>query len=63
MTDTQAKTVELTEAGRRMIAKAVKTVEHFDRDFFGSLGVGIGDFNRQLLALLDGGMKSSGEEA
>lgn len=50
--DTRAKTVALTEEGKKMIKQAVKTVEKFDADFFSPLGDKINDFNKKLLALL-----------
>ena len=37
-TDTRAKEVSLTDKGRKLIKKAVVTVEQIDRDFFALLG-------------------------
>ncbi|MFN8342976.1 MAG: MarR family transcriptional regulator [Cyclobacteriaceae bacterium] len=51
-TDTRAKTVGLTDQGRKLVKQAVKTVESFDRDFFAKLGDKAGTFNKQLLTLL-----------
>jgi DNA-binding MarR family transcriptional regulator len=53
LTDTRAKTVELTENGTNTIKEAVKTVEAFDKDFFSVLGSKTGSFNEQLLNLLE----------
>ncbi len=51
-TDTRAKTVVLTEAGKKLIKKAVVTVETFDKAFFSVLKNKTGDFNQQLIKLL-----------
>lgn len=51
-TDTRAKTVGLTENGKRMIKQAIKTVENFDKTFFSTLGNKTQAFNEQLLTLL-----------
>jgi MarR family transcriptional regulator, organic hydroperoxide resistance regulator len=51
-TDTRAKTVELTDSGKKIIKQAVKTVEAFDADFFAILGEKIPKFNKQLGLLL-----------
>jgi len=51
-TDTRAKTVALTESGKKIIKQAVKAVEKFDSDFFKGLGSGTNDFNKKLLSLL-----------
>jgi MarR family transcriptional regulator, organic hydroperoxide resistance regulator len=51
-TDTRAKTVELTDNGKKIIKQAVKTVEAFDADFFAVLGEKIPKFNKQLGLLL-----------
>lgn len=53
VTDTRAKTVGLTENGKKIIKQAVKTVESFDRKFFAMLGDKTETFNKQLLTLLD----------
>jgi DNA-binding MarR family transcriptional regulator len=51
-TDTRAKTVELTEAGKKVVKKAVVAVENFDRAFFSTLGKSSKSFNTHLLQLL-----------
>lgn len=53
VTDTRAKTVELTEKGKKIIKQAVKTVETFDKTFFAVLGDKTQLFNEQLLTLLE----------
>jgi DNA-binding MarR family transcriptional regulator len=52
VTDTRAKTVALTDNGKKIIKQAVKTVEAFDKEFFSSLGDKTAIFNSQLLSLL-----------
>jgi len=52
-TDTRAKTVGLTENGKKIIKQAVKTVEAFDKSFFSTLGGKSKMFNEQLLTLLE----------
>jgi DNA-binding MarR family transcriptional regulator len=52
LTDTRAKTVELTEEGKKTIKKAAVTVEKFDTEFFSLLGNNTLDLNKHLLALL-----------
>jgi DNA-binding MarR family transcriptional regulator len=52
LTDTRAKTVELTDTGKKLIKKAVIVVEKFDRDFFSTLGNKTAELNKNLLALL-----------
>ena len=51
-TDTRAKTVGLTENGKKIVKQAVKTVEKFDKVFFSTLGNKTQTFNEQLLVLL-----------
>ena len=51
-TDTRAKTVGLTEQGKKIIKVAVKTVESFDKSFFSILGNKTKTFNEQLVSLL-----------
>jgi DNA-binding MarR family transcriptional regulator len=53
--DTRAKTVTLTEEGKKIVKQAVKAVEKFDGDFFRPLGDKTGDFNKKLLTLLKAG--------
>ena len=52
LTDTRAKTVGLTEEGKKIIKKAVVTVEKFDTDFFSLLGNKTKELNKNLLILL-----------
>ena len=52
VTDTRAKTVELTEEGKKIIKKAVVTVEKFDNTFFSVLGNKTSELNKYLAALL-----------
>jgi DNA-binding MarR family transcriptional regulator len=52
LTDTRAKTVGLTDIGKKIIKQAVKTVETFDKTFFATLGNKTQLFNQQLLTLL-----------
>ena len=52
ITDTRAKTVALTDNGKKIVKQAVKTVEAFDQEFFSTLGAKTTIFNKQLLALL-----------
>ncbi len=52
VTDTRAKTVGLTEDGKKMIKKAIVTVEKFDADFFSLLGNKTNELNKNLLILL-----------
>lgn len=53
LTDTRAKTVGLTEEGKKTIKKAVVTVEKFDLKFFSLLGNKTKELNKNLLTLLD----------
>jgi DNA-binding MarR family transcriptional regulator len=52
-TDTRAKTVEITEAGKKVIRPAVKAIEAFDRRFFAVLGDKTKEFNKRLITLLN----------
>ena len=52
LTDTRAKTVALTDAGKAVIKEAVKIVEQFDAEFFSILGTTMPDFNQKLSLLL-----------
>lgn len=52
LTDTRAKTVGLTEDGKKMIKKAVIAVEKFDANFFSLPGNKLKELNRNLLTLL-----------
>lgn len=51
--DSRAKTVSLTEEGRRRMNEALPIVEAVDKAYFGQLGEGQGDFN-SLLQKLEG---------
>jgi DNA-binding MarR family transcriptional regulator len=51
-TDTRAKTVILTEAGKKIVKKAIVAVEKFDRKFFSILGNRTHKFNHHLIHLL-----------
>lgn len=55
LTDTRAKTVVLTESGKKIIQPAIKAVETFDKIFFSTLGDKTQKFNEQLLTLLKKG--------
>ena len=52
LTDTRAKTVELTEEGKTVIKKAVVAVEKFDVEFFSLLGNKTAELNKNLITLL-----------
>ncbi|WP_160138758.1 MarR family winged helix-turn-helix transcriptional regulator [Chryseobacterium sp. c4a] len=52
ITDTRAKTIEITDAGKKTIKKAVVAVENFDREFFSKLETSQKEFNKNLLSLL-----------
>ena len=52
LTDTRAKTVGLTNEGKKIIKKAVLTVETFDIDFFSALDSKTTDFSKNLQTLL-----------
>ncbi len=52
LTDTRAKTIELTNNGIKIIKQAVKAVETFDKTFFEILGNKTQLFNKQLLNIL-----------
>ncbi|NIG54143.1 MarR family winged helix-turn-helix transcriptional regulator [Chitinophaga sp. Cy-1792] len=51
-TDTRAKIVKLTDAGKHLVKLAVVKVEQFDHEFFAVLGNKGAGFNKQLHALL-----------
>ncbi len=53
LTDTRAKTIGLTDVGKKILKKAVITVENFDKDFFAKLGDNIKGFNKQMVILLN----------
>lgn len=52
LTDTRAKTVELTDEGKKIVKKAIVTVEKFDTEFFSILGNKTTELNKSLLTLL-----------
>src|SRR6266508_660147 len=52
-TDTRAKALRLTAAGRALTTRAVPTVETADARFFASLGTARAALNRNLLALIE----------
>lgn len=52
-TDTRAKVVVLTDLGKKIIKKAIVTVEDFDRKFFSVAGVKTKDLNQNLIAVLE----------
>jgi MarR family transcriptional regulator, organic hydroperoxide resistance regulator len=52
VTDTRAKTVGLTEDGKKIVKKAIVAVEKFDAEFFSVLGGKTSEFNKNLVALL-----------
>lgn len=52
LTDTRAKTVGLTDEGKKITQQAVVTVENFDRAFFSKLGNHTPALNKYLKALL-----------
>jgi len=51
-TDTRAKTVTLTELGLKNTRQAIKTVEQFDRHFFGVIDKQLTRFNQNLTELI-----------
>lgn len=53
LTDTRAKTVVLTDNGKKIVKQAIQTVETFDKSFFATLGDKTQLFNEQLLNLLE----------
>jgi len=52
VTDTRAKTVELTKEGVKIIKMAVVAVEKFDKEFFSLLGNKTTELNNNLIVLL-----------
>lgn len=52
LTDTRAKTVGLTNDGKKIIKKAILKVVKFDEDFFSVLGEKTIELNKNLIALL-----------
>jgi len=52
-TDTRAKTIQLTDAGRETLQKAIIQVENTDKDFFATIEVNLSSFNANMLKLID----------
>lgn len=50
--DTRAKTILLTDAGRALVLRAVPDVENVDEQFFSALGANRAAFNNQLQNLI-----------
>ena len=53
VTDTRAKIVVLTEAGKEITKKAIVTVEAFDKKYFSILGANTKNLNQNLITLLE----------
>ena len=52
-TDTRAKTIQLTNAGRKTLQKAIIKVENTDKDFFEAIETSLSSFNANMLKLID----------
>ena len=52
-TDTRAKTIQLTNAGRETLQKAIIKVENTDKDFFEAIETSLSSFNANMLKLID----------
>ena len=52
-TDTRAKTIQLTDAGRETLQKAIIQVENTDKDFFATIEANLSSFNENMLKLID----------
>jgi DNA-binding MarR family transcriptional regulator len=52
-TDTRAKTIQLTDAGRETLQKAIIQVENTDKDFFATIEANLSSFNTNMLKLID----------
>ena len=52
-TDTRAKTIKLTAAGKVVLQKAIVQVENVDLDFFSILGTGISSFNSEMVRVIE----------
>ena len=52
-TDTRAKTIQLTDAGRETLQKAIIQVENTDKDFFATIEARLSAFNAAMLKLID----------
>ena len=52
-TDTRAKTIQLTNAGRETLQQAIIKVENADKDFFAAIEASLSSFNANMLKLID----------
>jgi len=52
-TDTRAKTIQLTNAGRETLQQAIIAVENTDKDFFATIKANLSAFNTNMLKLID----------
>jgi len=52
-TDTRAKTIQLTNAGRETLQQAIIAVENTDKDFFATIEANLLAFNTNMLKLID----------
>ena len=52
-TDTRAKTIQLTDAGRETLQQAIIAVENTDKDFFATIEANLSAFNKNMLKLID----------
>ena len=51
-TDTRAKTIQPTDAGREKLQKAIIQVENTDKDFFATIEAILSSFNTNMLKLI-----------
>ncbi len=51
--DTRAKTIQLTDAGRETLQKAIIQVENTDKEFFATIEANLSSFNASMLKLID----------
>ena len=52
-TDTRAKIIQLTNAGRETLQQAIIAVENTDKDFFATIEANLSAFNKNMLKLID----------
>ena len=52
-TDTRAKTIQPTDAGREKLQKAIIQVENTDKEFFATIEANLSSFNADMLKLID----------
>jgi DNA-binding MarR family transcriptional regulator len=52
-TDTRAKIIQLTNAGRETLQQAIIAVENTDKDFFATIEANLSAFNTNMLKLID----------